>query len=215
MGMRAQYIGDPNNDFEGPRILYQFDHAFPKNRWIVIDETQKEAKLALFKLPGHPHFKTELFDSAAAVDLEATFLSTQPASSFSQPGPSMPMGGQNGPQVSEARAASLEQLLADQGTRTTDTTDDELARLQRDLAGGGTATETTTQVDLDPTTPGETDPTDAGPNVAVEKAFYREELARMGKPDPHQFTGLNKLKNLYAAAKEEEDFKTGEGDAED
>jgi hypothetical protein len=68
MNMRVKYIGDPENDFEGPRTIHNWGHYFPKDKFIAIDPG-KDGDDARRLAPGHPHFEVEL---GSALSFDAT-----------------------------------------------------------------------------------------------------------------------------------------------
>lgn len=59
--MKAKFIGDPDNDFDGPKVLRLFGRQFPKDRFVTISaiglETEKDVARVLAKLSGNNHFE--------------------------------------------------------------------------------------------------------------------------------------------------------------
>lgn len=53
--MRARFIGDPNNEGEGPKVLPLYGINFPHGEWVSIDGNH----LAMTKLWGNNHFEVE------------------------------------------------------------------------------------------------------------------------------------------------------------
>lgn len=53
--MKAKFIGDPSDDFSGPKALTLFGRVFPKDRFVTIDGDDAEKVLA--KLQANNHFE--------------------------------------------------------------------------------------------------------------------------------------------------------------
>lgn len=55
--MKARFIGDPNNDGDGPKVLTLFGRQFPKDRFVTIEGEDADAVLG--KLSANDHFEVE------------------------------------------------------------------------------------------------------------------------------------------------------------
>lgn len=62
--MEARYIGDPQNDFDGPRTMKAFGLAFPKGKWVGLPEDFAFTA----KLEGNRHFQTRADGSVVVED---------------------------------------------------------------------------------------------------------------------------------------------------
>ena len=58
---KAKFIGDPDNDFDGPKVLNLFGRQFPKDRFVTISAIAKEkdedVERVLAKLSANNHFE--------------------------------------------------------------------------------------------------------------------------------------------------------------
>lgn len=59
--MKAKFLGDPNDDFSGPKTIRLFGRQFPQGRFVTVEkigtETDKDVERILGKLSGNAHFK--------------------------------------------------------------------------------------------------------------------------------------------------------------
>lgn len=77
--MQAKFIGDPNDDYSGPKVLPFGGVTFVKDKWTSVSDA------ALFgKLQGSNHFETAE-DDAAGADGETAPVSADPDDIVSEP----------------------------------------------------------------------------------------------------------------------------------
>lgn len=59
--MKAKFLGDPNDDFSGPKTIRLFGRQFPQGRFVTVEkigtETDKDVERILGKLSGNAHFE--------------------------------------------------------------------------------------------------------------------------------------------------------------
>lgn len=70
--MKAKFVGDPNDDFSGPKVLNLAGTYFPKDRFVGVSDELAST------LSTHNHFEVEKGDAPAYVPSEADVASTAP-----------------------------------------------------------------------------------------------------------------------------------------
>lgn len=58
---KFRFIGDPNDDYSGPRVLKILDLEFPRDEWVEVPEGA-----VADKLDGHNHFDADYGDAIAS-----------------------------------------------------------------------------------------------------------------------------------------------------
>lgn len=71
--MQAKFIGDPNDDFSGPKVLNCRGVDFPKGRWVRDIPEELEAKLR-----GHSHFEISDADEVLPDAVDAVTVEPAP-----------------------------------------------------------------------------------------------------------------------------------------
>jgi hypothetical protein len=70
--MRAKFIGDPNNNGEGPKVTTTLGKTFRRDAWTAIEDEK-----VFLKLEGNSHFLTERAANDDASEAEAPELETE------------------------------------------------------------------------------------------------------------------------------------------